>query len=136
MKLTKSDREQVRLKFGGRCAYCGQPLEARWHADHLEPIERKFKYVPGKGAVLSNEMWRPENDTLENMMPACPPCNIDKHSMSLENWRRKLQNAANVLMRNNPTYRHAIRFGLIKETGEKIVFYFEKAGSNNGQIAA
>lgn len=136
MKLKKAEREQIRQKFGGRCAYCGNPLGERWHADHLEPVERKFKYVPGKGAVLTGEMWRPENDNLDNMMPACPPCNIDKHSMTLEGWRRKLQDATNVLTRNNPTYRHALRFGLISETGAKVVFYFETAKDLQPPIAA
>ena len=40
MKLTKAQREQVRLKFGGKCAYCGCDLPERWHADHIEPIGR------------------------------------------------------------------------------------------------
>jgi hypothetical protein len=62
-------------------------------------------------------------------MPACPPCNIDKHSMSLEGWRTKLQDATGVLARNNPTYRHAIRFGLVQETGAAITFYFERAAA-------
>lgn len=126
MKLTKAEREQVRLKFGGHCAYCGQPLEARWHADHLEAVERKLKYVLGKGLISTSECYRPENHRLDNMMPSCPPCNIDKARMSVESWRRKLQDATNVLMRNSPTYRHAIRFGLLKETGAKIIFHFER----------
>ena len=125
MKLSKKEREQVRLKFGGRCAYCGQQLGSRWHADHFEPIERKLLYVSGKGVVQTGECHRPERHRLDNMMPACPPCNIDKHIMSLEEWRRKLQDATNVLMRNNPTYRHALRFGLLAETGARIVFHFE-----------
>lgn len=126
MKLTRAQREQLRTKFGGRCAYCGEPLGERWHADHLLPVERKLEFDAENGRIRSTkEMWRPQNDTLDNMMPACPPCNIDKHSMSLEGWRRKLQGAANVLTRNNPTYRHAKRFGLVKETGATIQFHFE-----------
>lgn len=127
MKLKKAERELVRLKFGGHCAYCGTVLGNRWHADHLEAVERVIKYVRGKGAVATGELWKPENDRIENMMPSCPPCNIDKHVMSLEGWRRKLQDAANVLARNNPTYRHAVRFGLVEETGAKVVFFFERA---------
>lgn len=125
MKLTKAEREQVRMKFGGRCAYCGELLGDRWHADHFEPVERIIKYVSGKGAVQTGECYRPERHRLDNMMPACPPCNIDKHSMTLEGWRRKLQDATNVLMRNNPTYRHAKRFGLLTETGARVTFHFE-----------
>ena len=46
--------------------------------------------------------------------------------MTLEDWRRKLQNAAEVLRRNQPTYRHALRYGLVQETGATIVFHFER----------
>src|SRR5690242_13902237 len=117
--LTKKEREILRMKFGGRCAYCGLPLEARWHADHLKPIQRKLVYSDGRGIVTNGECYSPENDRIENMMPSCAPCNIDKHSMSLESWRNKLKDSCGVLMRNSPTYRHAKRFGLLVETGTK-----------------
>lgn len=126
LRLTKQQREQLRMMFDGRCAYCGALLTDRWHADHVEAIERKLQYVRGKGLVPTGESYKPENDTIENMMPSCPPCNIDKHSMSLDGWRRKLQDATGVLSRNNPTYRHAKRFGLVQETGAVITFYFER----------
>ncbi len=125
-KLAKAEREQLRLKYQGRCAYCGVSLGAVWHADHLKAVERKLEYVRGKELVPTGELWRPENDLLENMMPSCPPCNIDKHMMSLEDWREKLQNAPAVLARNNPTYRHAVRFGLIEVMEQPVVFFFEK----------
>lgn len=71
-------------------------------------------------------MSKPLLDVPENMMPACPPCNIDKHCMSMEGWRLKLSRTLGVLSRNNPTYRHAVRFGLVAETDKPIVFYFER----------
>lgn len=110
VRLKKSEREAVRLKFAGMCAYCGEPLGERWHADHFEAVRREW-WKKGGG------MERPQNDTLENLMPSCAPCNIDKHAMSLEDWRRKLENAADVLRRNHPTYRHAVRFGLVTGLG-------------------
>lgn len=116
----------MRLKFAGRCAYCGEQLGERWHADHLLPVVRDCKWVWGKGFVPTGELLRPQHDTIDNMMPACPPCNIDKGSNSLEWWRKKLQDATAVLARNNPTYRHARRFGLVAETGASIRFYFER----------
>lgn len=129
MNLTKKQREQLRQMFGGLCAYCGHPLGDRWHADHVEPIERKLQYVRSKGFVATGELHRPQNDQIGNLMPACPPCNIDKHALSLDNWRAKLQGAAGVLARNYPTYRHAIRFGLVQETGSAITFHFERVAS-------
>jgi hypothetical protein len=108
--------------FDGVCAYCGKPLGERWHADHVEPVVRNdwFKQSPKRGPD------HPERDNIGNLMPACAPCNIDKHSLSLEGWRRKLQDACNVLARNQPTYRHALRFGLVAETQAKVVFWFER----------
>lgn len=129
MKLTKAQRSELRQKFGGRCAYCGCELGERWHADHFEPVCRNQKYVRGKGFVHDGTMYAPQNDTIDNMMPSCAPCNIDKHAMSLESWRQKLQGACGVLQRNVSTYRHALRFGLVTETQKPIVFYFEQATS-------
>jgi hypothetical protein len=131
VRLTKPQREALGAMFGGLCAYCGQPLGARWHADHVEAVQRKLvrDEETGRLSCSWSESWKPENDTLANRMPACPPCNIDKHTLSLEGWRRKLQDACNVLARNQPTYRHAMRFGLVVETGASVTFHFERVAA-------
>jgi hypothetical protein len=42
MRLKKAEREQLRLKYAGQCAYCGVVLVGnKWHEDHLEPIIRQ-----------------------------------------------------------------------------------------------
>lgn len=133
MRLTKAQREQLRMKFDGKCAYCGQPLPERWHADHVLPVVRELKWESGKGPRPTGKVHRPENDTIENMMPSCPPCNIDKHNLSIEQWRAKLQNSTDVLSRNNPTYRHAIRFGLLQEVATTITFHFERVAAEIGR---
>lgn len=128
MKITKQQRQALRAKFGGRCAYCGQELGHRWHADHFEPVQRRSKWDREKGRlVATGECYAPEHDNLENLMPACPACNIDKSVLSLEEWREKLQRSTDVLARNSPTYRHALRFGLVQETGRRVQFYFESS---------
>ena len=127
IKPTKSQRAELREKFGGRCAYCGQELGQKWHADHLEPVQRRSKWDREKERlVATGECYAPEHNNLENLMPACPACNIDKSVLSLEEWREKLQRATDVLTRNSTTYRHAVRFGLLWETGNPVVFYFER----------
>ncbi len=128
MRLTKQQRAALRGRFGGLCAYCGQPLGERWHADHVEPVGRKIKYVRGKGAVATGEYWRPENNRPDNLMPACAPCNIDKGPFLLEEWRQKLQRSTDVLRQHQSTYRHALRFGLVTETGASVLFHFEREG--------
>lgn len=119
MGMTKAQRASLREKFGGRCAYCGQPLGKRWHADHIEPVVRNDWLKVPRGPDY------PERDTLENMNPACPPCNIDKHSMSLEDWRGIIQRSNDVLLRDVSTFRRAVRYGLVQLSDSPVKFYFE-----------
>ncbi|WP_155122461.1 HNH endonuclease [Burkholderia ubonensis] len=87
-----------------------------------QPGSRGYRFKSGPPT-------RPEHDVLENHMPACAPCNIDKHAMPLEAWRAKLSRTLDVLNRNYPTYRHACRFGLLTETPAPIIFYFERVAA-------
>ena len=74
MKLSKKKREALRMMFGGRCAYCGHELNSRWQADHVEPVNRKYQWVRQPNgtskAVATGEMWNPENDREDNLVPA------------------------------------------------------------------
>ena len=119
MALKKKERESLKQKYGGRCAYCGEVLGDKWHADHIEPIVRNDFYV--KGAAPTH----PEKDVVENMNPACVPCNIDKHSMSLETWRGVISRTNDVLLRDNATFRRAVRYKLVELQTSHVVFYFE-----------
>jgi len=116
MRLKKAEREQVRLKYEGCCAYCGVILGDRWHADHLDPVIRQ----EGK------EADHPENHDIGNMMPACAPCNISKGRQTLEGWRQWLAGHINSLNSYTPIYRIAKAYGLIAETGAPVIFHFEK----------
>lgn len=119
MAISKKQREALKQKYGGHCAYCGCILGDKWHADHIEPVDRQW-WKPGAPAS------KPENDVIENMNPACPPCNIDKHSLTLENWRAMMQQTCKALMRDSSTFRRAVRYGLVKIDDSPIVFYFER----------
>lgn len=136
MKLSKKQRAELREKFCGRCAYCGCELPERWHADHFEPARRDLEVRQGADGVrrlTSVGTGRPETNVIENMMPACPPCNISKHSMSLEAWRGWIAGHVNSLNQYHPIYRLAKSYGLIVETAEPVVFYFEKASQAQRQ---
>ncbi|HGY9618262.1 TPA: HNH endonuclease [Pseudomonas putida] len=117
MRLKKAEREQVRMKYGGRCAYCGNDLGERWHADHFAPVIR----LPDDRVAEQLK-----NHHLANMMPACVPCNLSKARMHLEDWRRWLAGHVNSLNQYHPIYRLAKAYGLIAETGAEVVFHFEK----------
>jgi hypothetical protein len=133
--LTKAERKSVFDKYGGKCAYCGCPLPARWHADHLLPVERELTYVRGVGLVQSGNALRPENHRIENMNPACPPCNISKHTLSLDAWRKWLEGHVRALNAHNTPYRLAKAYGLIQETGKPVIFHFETLSQGPMQAA-
>ena len=148
MKLTRPQREELRMKFGGRCAYCGCELpEKGWHADHVEPVMREwwkslpsYKEHPYKWEFSEERRCmvkvpvplakpgfeRPENDTIANLFPSCRACNIDKHCTPLELWRKQMQDRVAVCRRNYSAFRHAERFGLVQEIKKSIVFWFEQ----------
>lgn len=133
--MNKAQRATLKAMFGGRCAYCGCELGDRWHADHVEPVIRKLAIV-GNRMVTTGEMHKPERNRHDNLFPSCVPCNIDKSSNNLDHWRRKLEESCDVLGRNNATYRHGVRFGLIQEARQPIVFYFERlAAAQSGASA-
>jgi 5-methylcytosine-specific restriction endonuclease McrA len=131
MTLNKKQREELRMMFGGRCAYCGYTLERGWCADHVEPIYRnasKLSINQTTGSVVitpSNDHKFPERDVISNFFPSCRACNIHKGVYPLEDWRRELERLQSILHRNYPTYRHAVRFSQIVETPKPIVFHFE-----------
>ncbi len=131
MKLTKAQREQLKNKFGGHCAYCGCDLSDKWHADHIEAVDRVMVECEKRGIKTSGEMHKPHLDTIENMNPACIPCNLNKSSMSLEGWRGVLTGYRNALIRDSHTFRHSLRFGLVEFTDKPVVFFCDKWGDND-----
>jgi hypothetical protein len=134
MKLTQRQRTALRMKFGGFCAYCGCELGPRWHADHVKAVERVL--VVDEAARRQFGVWRlkqtgevhrPHLDTVDNLFPACAPCNLYKGVFSVEEFRRQLQNMADVLARSNGTFRNAVRFGLVQVApAAPLVFHFER----------
>jgi 5-methylcytosine-specific restriction endonuclease McrA len=56
--------------FGGRCAYCG--VTARVHADHRTPLSRGG------------------SNSIDNILPACPRCNLRKHALTEAEFRARL----------------------------------------------
>lgn len=149
--MKRSDRELIFNKYNGHCAYCGEPLTKGWHVDELLPVKRKHKHVyqhwlnvnthetlPILPDRADRNIWKfvgskyvpdgyenPENFNLNNQMPACASCNINKHSMSLEEFRSLIQGFMKHLNELNTQYKIAKRYGLVKEDIKPIVFYFE-----------
>lgn len=152
--MNKKQRELIFNKFGGKCAYCGVELVKGWHVDELLPCRRKYKivqahYLNDKGEFIKmNELpdncdyqklkWvdtkdnvfdgyeHPERLHIDNQMPSCPSCNINKHSMSLEDFRNLISGFMKHLNEINTQYKIAKRYGLVEENIKPVKFYFEK----------
>lgn len=117
MSLTKKQRLQVWNKSRGACWYCGNELpEKGWHADHCEAVYR-----------WPDEMLKPQNDTLENMVPACAPCNLFKSVFSIEEFRREIALQVKRARKQSVNFRTAERFGLIEVKPVEVVFWFERS---------
>jgi 5-methylcytosine-specific restriction endonuclease McrA len=120
-------RERIYNKFGGKCAYCGCELQKGWHVDELLPVKRNFEYNKSTGKFKSTgTCLHPERFNIDNQMPACASCNINKHSMSLEGFRNIITGFMKHLNEENTQYKIAKRYGLVNEIIKPIIFYFEK----------
>jgi hypothetical protein len=151
MGLTKTQRQEVYDKCGGRCAYCGCELEKGWHVDHVQSIRRKYKTIRGyhrhkqsgavvkklpanwratieyvRGKTVPNGCMNPELDCVDNMLPACASCNINKHGDTLEVFRASIAGYLRSLNLRMVQYKVVKRYGLVEETGKEVVFYFEQ----------
>lgn len=127
--MKKKDREIIFNKYGGKCAYCGEPLQKGWHIDELKPIRRNYNedydYNKRKWIRKNTGCLHPERLTMQNQMPSCASCNINKHSGSLEDFRKLISGFMHHLNNISTQYKIAKRYGLIKEEIKPIVFYFE-----------
>ena len=125
MKLTKQQRAELKMKFGGHCAYCGELLGDKWHADHLAPIYRGYEFdhqIPHRG-----------EDKFENLMPACVSCNLSKSVFSLDVWRKELTEKVTRLIKYEKNFRLVVAFGQVEIKPDPVVFFFEKWGGNKAQ---
>ncbi|HFY2929182.1 TPA: HNH endonuclease signature motif containing protein [Salmonella enterica subsp. enterica serovar Typhimurium] len=138
MALTRKQRERLRMKFGGRCAYCGCELpEKGWHADHVQTVLRKSERcmkAAEKGIFRlksTGDVFRPEADCPENIFPSCAPCNLLKTTYSLEMFRKQVSLQVERGRRSSVNFRTAERFGLISVVNKPVVFWFEQYEGEN-----
>ncbi|MNW52247.1 HNH endonuclease [compost metagenome] len=113
-----AERQAIYNKTGGRCYYCGIVLpEKGWHADHIEAIRRNW---------WENTCLNPDADNEENKVPACASCNLQKGSLTVEQFRDKIAQFISSLNQYHNQYIVAKRFGLVGETGNEVIFWFER----------
>ena len=137
MKLTSIQRDQLKMKYGGRCAYCGCILGIKWHADHGSPVLREGQFHTQYDASSGREvttykqtgrLLKPENDRLDNYMPSCVRCNILKAGSDIEGFRATLSYFARSIpeIRTYSHVHHLIRFGKLHIDPTPVVFWFER----------
>jgi 5-methylcytosine-specific restriction endonuclease McrA len=155
--MKKTDRKLIFDKYNGLCAYCGTPLLKGWHVDELEPCIRLYEWQQSHWRhkvtkektnvnkltedemkdyefVNSRQVFKgyqyPERLNIENQMPACASCNINKHSGSLEEFRSLIKGFMKHLNEINTQYKIAKRYGLVTENDIEVKFYFETLKKN------
>lgn len=112
--IPKKIREQVYQMFDGHCAYCGCKLEYKdMQVDHVI-------------SVYGND----GSNDIANLMPSCRMCNFYKSTFSIEVFRKHLETLHERLQKPF-IYRLALKYGLITECKDKVVFYFEKERNND-----
>lgn len=125
----KPNRTVILLKFGGKCAYCGEDLKGVFQIDHCVPQSRFYELVKSKSrhvpAFLSH--LTPEDvHHIDNLMPSCQSCNNYKASMTVEAFREEIKLLLKRLAQQQSIYRIAKRFALVYETNTEVIFYYEK----------
>jgi len=133
VSLTKKQREQLKNKYNGKCAYCGCDLPDKgWHADHIEPVMRVSEQdeEAAKRGVwklkATGEHLTEGRDVIENMNPACAPCNLFKMTYSIDMFRKQIEAQIERARKSSVNFRTAERFGLIEIIDKPVKFYFEE----------
>ena len=122
--ITPKVRLQVWNKFGGRCAYCGNPLPfKKMQVDHLFPKRLKHYFKTKESRAKYN---LPESlNHIDNLMPSCGRCNHYKRSYLLESFRRVLLTIHKRIQKQYLS-KVAADYGVIQYKPWDGVFYFEK----------
>lgn len=135
MYISKKNRELIRLKFGGRCAYSGTPLEDDWQVDHIEPLIRDaFTGIP----------LFPNAHREDNLVPVQKIINHYKGSLGLETFRTWFMRGLHerlAKLPKKPITEKSIRkieymnkvasyFGVTAQVPFSGVFYFETINNN------
>lgn len=76
--MTKAQQRQIiKEKYNGRCAYTGKDLGTDWQIDHVHPKNLNIR--------LNDKIE--EHDDLKNLLPACRIVNHYKRGFNLEGFR-------------------------------------------------
>lgn len=139
MTLTKQQREALRLKYSGRCAYTGQPLGDDWQVDHMTSIYKhsyNVYYTATRPEEINDRIKQVHH--IDNLVPALRIVNHYKRSFDLEGFRRymtdfhkrlaklpKKTSVERTVKRIEYMNKVADAFGITPDKPFNGVFYFE-----------
>ena len=127
--IPKKLRQQVYDKYGGHCAYCGCELERdNFQVDHAKSLWHTYieKRVESNFQFHDDSPEANQDDSIENLMPACKQCNYYKDSMDIENFRKAILETLSHTCIDTFATRLAMKYGMITYTPWDGKFYFEK----------
>ncbi len=133
MYISKKDREIIKNKFGGKCAYTGTELKDDWQVDHVKPIVRNW----WDGTCIFGEEHH-----IDNMFPCQKIVNHYKGSLDLELFRTWYLGGLHTRLGRlpkNPKSEKSIKkkkyllevaslFGITPDKPFSGIFYFETIG--------
>jgi len=119
-RITKELRKKVWVKYGFKCAYCGEYISySDMQIDHIIPLRRFDNLKPKKFSYGRN--------SYRNLNPSCRVCNHWKGVWSIEEFRQEIQKQTKRVPKYSSGFRIALKYGLVKILKtKKVKFYFEK----------
>lgn len=81
MAISKKQRELIKNKFGGKCAYSGTDLKDDWQIDHVKP---RIMYEVG------SYPYEGDPNNISNLVPCQRIINHYKRALPLESFRKWL----------------------------------------------
>ena len=109
-RIPKKLRQAAYDKCGGRCAYCGEPIQyAEMEVDYLNPLQQGGKVQ------------------IDNLLPSCRICKRSRKNRQLDQFRRQLQAIPKTLERDC-NYRLGKKYGIVHENPEPMIRFFFETG--------
>ena len=116
MYISEKDRELIKQKFGGKCAYSGTELEPDWQVEHIKPVVRNW---------WTNTAMFEDAHNLENMVPVQKLINHYKNSIHLEEFRTWLLGGLHARLKKVPKNPRTEKGAKKKAYILKIASYFK-----------
>jgi 5-methylcytosine-specific restriction endonuclease McrA len=134
------DRDKVKSKFNGLCAYTGKPLCDDWQVDHITPKSSVIWFQPEE-TRLQFGIKNNNPDNIDNLLPCLRIINHYKRDMNLESFRKymksfhvrlsklpKKTNSTKAIKRIEYMNNVANAFGIDINNGFDGLFFFERKG--------